>query len=196
MADNSSLPVASGNETFANNDIGGVKYPRVKVTWGPAGTSNDADIATGKPMPVQLRGSDGTDRSNALPVTLGSTTITGTVAVTQSGTWNISPAAVTPVVSAVAESSHIIKASAGTLFDWHVTTGAIAGYIMIFNAASAPADGAVAPIVCIAIAANTTFFGNDRVPTAFSTGITMVFSTTGPFTKTASATAFFSGKAT
>lgn len=60
MADNSSLPVASGNETFANNDIGGVKYPRVKVTWGPAGTSNDADVASGKPLPVQLRASDGT----------------------------------------------------------------------------------------------------------------------------------------
>lgn len=28
MADNSSIPVASGNETFANKDIAGVKYPR------------------------------------------------------------------------------------------------------------------------------------------------------------------------
>lgn len=196
MVDNSTLPVSVGTEVFANDDISNVKYPRVKVNWGTDGVTNDTDIASGKPLPVQLRGSDGTDRSNALPVTLASTTVTGTVAVTQSGTWNSSPAAVTPVVSAAAESSHIIKASAGTLFDWHVTTGAIAGYIMIFNAASAPADGAVTPIVCVAIAANTTFFGNDRVPTAFSTGITMVFSTTGPFTKTASATAFFSGKAT
>lgn len=59
MADNSSLPVASGNETFANNDIGGVKYPRVKATWGPAGTSNDADVATGKPLPVQVRSATG-----------------------------------------------------------------------------------------------------------------------------------------
>lgn len=59
MADNDSVPVASGNSTFANNDIGGVKYPRVKVTWGPAGTANDADVATGKPLPVQLRSSTG-----------------------------------------------------------------------------------------------------------------------------------------
>lgn len=28
MADNSSIPVASGNETFGNKDIGGVKYPQ------------------------------------------------------------------------------------------------------------------------------------------------------------------------
>lgn len=28
MADNSSIPVASGNETFANKDIGGVKFPK------------------------------------------------------------------------------------------------------------------------------------------------------------------------
>lgn len=68
MVDNSSVPVASGNETFANNDIAGVKYPRNKVTWGPAGTANDADVATGKPLPVQLRGSDGTDVSTVLGV--------------------------------------------------------------------------------------------------------------------------------
>lgn len=68
MADNSSLPVASGNETFANNDIAGVKYPRQKSTWGPAGTANDTDVASGKPLPVQLRGSDGTDVSTVLGV--------------------------------------------------------------------------------------------------------------------------------
>lgn len=28
MADNSSIPVASGNETFGNKDVGGVKYPQ------------------------------------------------------------------------------------------------------------------------------------------------------------------------
>lgn len=60
MADNSSLPVASGNETFANDDIAGVKYPRPKINWGPDGTANDVDVASGKPLPTQLRHSDGT----------------------------------------------------------------------------------------------------------------------------------------
>jgi hypothetical protein len=78
MADNSTLPVSVGTEVFANDDIGGVKYPRVKVTWGPDAIANDTDITTGKPMPVQLRGSDGTDRSNLLPVS-------------QSGTWTVQP---------------------------------------------------------------------------------------------------------
>jgi hypothetical protein len=78
MADNSTLPVSVGTEVFANDDIAGVKYPRIKNTWGPDGTTNDVDIATGKPMPVQLRGSDGTDRSNLMPVS-------------QSGTWTVQP---------------------------------------------------------------------------------------------------------
>ena len=60
MADNSTLPVSVGTEVFANDDIGGVKYPRVKVTWGPDATANDTDVASGKPMPVQMRVSDGT----------------------------------------------------------------------------------------------------------------------------------------
>lgn len=61
MADNSTLPVSGGGtEVFANDDIGSVKYPRVKATWGPDGTANDTDVASGKPMPVQLRVSDGT----------------------------------------------------------------------------------------------------------------------------------------
>src|SRR5882672_5615103 len=37
---------------------------------------------------------------------------------------------VSPVSSTTAESNHIIKASAGVLYDWHVTTGANSGYIM------------------------------------------------------------------
>jgi hypothetical protein len=59
MVDNSSLPVASGNETFANDDIGGIKYPRPKINWGPDGTANDVDVATGKPLPIQIRSATG-----------------------------------------------------------------------------------------------------------------------------------------
>ncbi len=88
MADNITVTPGSG-ATISADDVGaGVLVQRTKTTWGPDGTANDTDVASGKPMPVQLRGSDGTDRSNALPVTLASTTITGTAAVTQSGTWS------------------------------------------------------------------------------------------------------------
>lgn len=37
MADNSSVPVASGNETFANKDIGGVKFPK-HILYNSSGT--------------------------------------------------------------------------------------------------------------------------------------------------------------
>jgi hypothetical protein len=59
MADNSSLPVAVGNETFANEDISGTKYPTPKIAWGPNGTANRVDTASGKALPVQLRSATG-----------------------------------------------------------------------------------------------------------------------------------------
>lgn len=80
MADNSSLPVASGNETFANDDIGGVKYPRPKINWGPDGTANDVDVASGKPLPVQNRHSDGTILSDATGFLISSTQLDPVVA--------------------------------------------------------------------------------------------------------------------
>lgn len=102
-------------------------------------------------------------------------------------------AGITPVVSAAVESNHVLKASAGNLYAYQVTTGAAAGYVMLFNALSAPVDGAVTPVKCVAVAANSTVGVSMNPPEAFSTGITIVFSTTGCFTKTASATAMFSG---
>ena len=105
-------------------------------------------------------------------------------------------AAITPLASTAAESSHVFKASAGSAYSIYVTTGATAGYLMIFNATSAPADGAVTPIDCVQAAAEATVGVSSAgaPPDAFSTGITAVFSTTGCFTKTASATAFFKGR--
>lgn len=74
MADNSTLPVAVGTEVFANYDLAGVKYPRVKVTWGPAsGTPNDTDIASGKPLPIQLRNSTGQSLSDTTGVLISTT---------------------------------------------------------------------------------------------------------------------------
>lgn len=103
---------------------------------------------------------------------------------------------ITPVVTAAVASSVVAKASAGNLYGLNVTSGASAGYVMLFNAVSAPADGAVAPARCIPLAANTGIeLGWRSVPVVFSTGITVVFSTTGCFTKTASATAFISADA-
>lgn len=68
MVDNIAVTAGAGT-TIAADDIGaGVLAQRVKPVWGPDGTGNDTDVATGKPLPIQIRGSDGTDRSNLLPV--------------------------------------------------------------------------------------------------------------------------------
>lgn len=96
----------------------------------------------------------------------------------------------------VAAGSLTVKASAGNLYGYNVTAGASAGFIMIFNATSPPADGTVTPARCIPLAANTGIEVDLRgQPTYFSTGIVIVFSTTGCFTKTISATAFIAADA-
>jgi hypothetical protein len=103
---------------------------------------------------------------------------------------------ITPIVSSAAEGSHVLKSSGGNLYSLYVTTGGTAGYIMTFNAASVPADGAVTPVECVQIPANSTVsvsFINGPAD-VYSTGIVAVFSSTGCFTKTVSATAFFKGR--
>jgi hypothetical protein len=65
MADNVAITAGSGT-SIAADDISSVFYQRVKVNWGPDGTANEADTATGKPLPVQPRSPTGEDLSRAL----------------------------------------------------------------------------------------------------------------------------------
>ncbi len=51
MADNTQLNPGSGGDIAATDDIGGVKWQRVKVTLGADGI-NDGDVHAGNPMPV------------------------------------------------------------------------------------------------------------------------------------------------
>ncbi len=97
MVDNIDVTPGTG-KTIAADEVASVLYQRVKPVWGPDGTVNDADTATGKPFPVQLRGSDGTDRSNLLPVSLATapalvagTAVIGKVGIDQTtpGTTNL-----------------------------------------------------------------------------------------------------------
>ena len=96
-------------------------------------------------------------------------------------------------VSAAAEASRVLKASAGTLYSVYVTTPS-AGYLMLFDATTVPIDGAVAPVDVVQCASSaTTVLDYTATPLSFNTGIVAVFSSTGPFTKTASPVAFFKG---
>lgn len=91
-----------------------------------------------------------------------------------------------------------VDAAAGSLYSFNVsadsTLSAAAWWIMVYNATSAPADGAVTPVKCYAMALGTTSYSAAfPTPVPFSTGITLGVSTTGCFTKTASTHAFISG---
>lgn len=101
-----------------------------------------------------------------------------------------------PVNSAALEASHVFKASAGTLFGLSVTATSAAGYVLIYNSATAPSNGAVTPVACYYIpsAPGTIGIAFTPFPLKMGTGITAVFSTTGCFTQTSSSTAFFLGE--
>ena len=103
---------------------------------------------------------------------------------------------VQPVKSAAAEGSHVLKASSGYLAWLTTTIGATSGWLMLFDAAAAPVDGAVTPAYWFPVNSNGT---NGALALSFDpwlpfgTGIVAVFSSTGPFNKTVSNTAGFIG---
>lgn len=55
MADNTTLNAGSGGDVIAADDIGGVKFQRVKVVHGADG-SNDGDVSDANPYPVRIHG--------------------------------------------------------------------------------------------------------------------------------------------
>lgn len=139
---------------------------------------------------------------------LTSGTVSGTVAATQSGTWTVQPgntpntspwlvttipsaasgAGITPVVSASAEATHVLKASGGNLYSVYATNlTATAGFLLILNSTSAPGDGAVTPLECVPLPGNGSASINysGGPPAVFSTGITAVITSAATcFTKT------------
>lgn len=101
--------------------------------------------------------------------------------------------------STVAEGNHIITTTAGNL-NWVYANVPDVGYIMVFDATEDPADGSVTPVIVIPVLpslATSVVWGVNfgAYPAYFSNGIVVVFSTTGPFTKTESASAYFTWNA-
>lgn len=102
--------------------------------------------------------------------------------------------ALSPSSSGAIEGSHVFCTSACKLYTASLTTGASAGFWMLFDANSVPADGLLttAPRYCWTWAASTgagyTWPGGAQ----FQSGLVAVFSTgLDCLHKTASATAFF-----
>ena len=105
MADNISVTAGSGT-TVATDDVGGVQYQRVKIAWGADGSATDASNAA--PFPVYLA-----TVANTQPVS-------GTVAATQSGTWNVTNISGTvslPTGASTAANQASILASLGAIGD-------------------------------------------------------------------------------
>jgi hypothetical protein len=101
--------------------------------------------------------------------------------------WLFERTAIAPSASSAAEACHVIKASAGTLYAVSGLAGQ-AEYFMVFNATSAPGDGAVTPVwwgQALTAGAWSVTYPN---PLSMSTGITICASSTGPLTKTAIST--------
>lgn len=69
MADNTTLNAGTGGDVIASDDIGGVKFQRVKLVLGADG-ANDGDVSGANPVPVAGPLTDAQLRAAALPVSL------------------------------------------------------------------------------------------------------------------------------
>lgn len=122
---------------------------------------------------------------------------TGTAAVAIAPT-SAASGGISPAVSASAENNHVLKASAGNAYNASATNlTATAGFLVLLNATTAPADGPITPLACAPLPANQAAsinYGN--IPGVFSTGITAVVTSAATcFTKTTGViTAFISGQ--
>lgn len=143
----------------------------------------DQRVSATTPLPVAATGANGTSAAT-----------TANPAPVASSPNTIASSASTGAATAVAAGSLILKASAGNLYGINAVSGASAGYLLIYDSATVPADGVTTPRRAYVMAANSSLDVAFDVPKRFTSGITLVFSTTGPFTKTISATAFLAGE--
>lgn len=117
--------------------------------------------------------------TDGVPVNLAGTASTPSAAV-----QTVQPPAVTEVRSTALEASKIIKASPGQLCSLAVFSNA-AGFILLMNSATLPANGAVSLLYPpIPIAADQIVVLDLPRPLVASTGIVACISSTGSFTKT------------
>lgn len=165
-------------------------------TWNLTNVSGTVSLPTGASTEATLSAMSG-----KLPASLGAKTGATSLSVVPNTDTTFSTidtpsgaaaSGLAPVATSAVGSNTVVKASAGTLYGFSGNS-TVNGFFMVFNATSAPVDGAVTPTKCYPYVANTPFGASFYPPVYLSTGITIVFSTTGCFTKTASATAFISG---
>lgn len=117
MADNFNATAGDGSVVGASDKIGGVDYPRVKNTWGPDGTANDVDVASGMPFPVQLRASGGTELALATAAkqpALGTAGSASTDVITIQGIASGTVVPVSGTITAVTSITNAVVVKGGT----------------------------------------------------------------------------------
>ncbi len=147
---------------------------------------------SGTGQPIALRSDQETaDLSFALRASIE----VGGIAVSSAAPVPVAATPLASVFSVALESSHVLKAAPGTLYGFQANATQT-GWFLLFDAAGVPADGVVIPRKAWQFnsAVPGTLDIHCNPPLAFTSGITLVFSTTGPFTKTAAASAQFSGE--
>lgn len=124
------------------------------------------------------------DATHPLPVTNGTSDPLEVVIVPSSSSAD----GIVSVVSASAEATHVLKNSPGNLYGvYAVNQTATNGFLVILNLTAAPADGAITPLACVPLAANSvaSISYSPGPPAVYSTGITAVITSAATcFTKT------------
>lgn len=100
-------------------------------------------------------------------------------------------AATIPVASPTISSAWIASNAPVSAYRLAATSGAIAGFFMVFDAKTVPVDGPVVPLFCRPMPANSNVSMTFTSPARFRNGLVLAFSSTGCYVKTASATAYF-----
>lgn len=200
----SQTPVAPGTATATKGVLLGGQYDSTQKTLTDgqqAAYSMSARgallVATGADtFTVAGGGSAGTAATGVMSVQgIASMTPIQNVSLPSTTLGGMAP---TPATQSAVQSCTVLKSSAGQLYSLSAAIGATTGYIMVFNATAAPGDGAVTPawppIRVVSDGTSGWASYSFPYPLTLGTGITVCFSSTGPFTKTASATAILSGQ--
>jgi len=147
MADNTVLNAGAGGDTYASDDIAGIKYQRVKLVEGADGV-NDGDISSANPLPVSQIGAIPAGSNNIGDVDV--LTLPALVA----GTANIGDVDVLSVPAPLSTSGGGTEAAALRVTIANDSTGLVS---VDDNAASLTVDAPVGTPVAVRLSDGTAF---------------------------------------
>lgn len=155
----------------------------------------DSTTIGGNPGAVQVTNSTGAKAKVPayVPVDVDGNVISGS-----GGPSSDAAAGIAPVTTTTDAASSLVACSAACNLYGYVGKATTAGYFLVTNTTSAPSDGTLSAgslLNCVAYPGSGTVSVAAGTPIRASTGATIIFSTTGCWTKTASASATISVQA-